>query len=113
MEERQKHEPVPKLQYTQQNEDKCLYASCASALHYCGLTDMAKDVFHLFDKRKKELEDNNTLMRTTLVDVIDAIRSIFTDKQSKYKKCIQTMKIKPTRFNLLNDSEPSLSLIHI
>ena len=86
LEERQQQEPVPQLQYTQQNEDKCLYASCASALHYCGLTEMAKDVFDLFDKRKQELANDNTLIRTKLVDDIDAIRSIFTNKESKYNK---------------------------
>ena len=68
---------------------------------------MAKDVFDLFDKRKQELANDNTLIRKKNVDDIDAIRSIFTDKQSKYKKCIQTMRIKTTRFNLLNDNEPS------
>ena len=52
---------------------------------------MAKYVFDLFDKRKKEPANDNTLIRTTLVDDIDAIRSIFTNKASKYAKCIQTM----------------------
>ena len=81
LKERQQEESVPQMHYTQQNEDKCLYASCASALHYCGLTEMAKDVYELFDKRKQGLANDNTLIQTTIVDDIDAIRSIFTDKE--------------------------------
>ena len=40
-------------------------------------------MFDLFDKRKNEMTNDNTLFQTDNIDDIDAIRSIFTNKVLK------------------------------
>ena len=89
----------PRVKYEQNEEDICVYASCASALHYCGLTGEAQAVMACMNDSDLSYGTNAPIKVET--NPFDRIKRLFQQREDL--RHIQVRTLKPSKFHLLKE----------